>query len=85
MDDTCFCNFIIRNVLNVLKKLTLGGALVDVRKSYQKLFDSAAAMKSEFSDLNDKLFVCRMVSKCYKSIILVMNLFIMMFYYYWLR
>ena len=35
------------------------------RKSYQKLFDSAAAMKSEFSDLNDKLFSCRMVSVIY--------------------
>ena len=38
---------------------------MDVRTTYQKLIESSAAMKSEFSDLNDKLFICRMVGVLY--------------------
>ena len=37
------------------------GARVDVRNSYQKLFDAAVGMKSEYSLLNEKLFLCRKV------------------------
>ncbi len=38
---------------------------MDVRQTYQKLFESSAAMKAEFSDLNDKLFICRKVGFIY--------------------
>jgi hypothetical protein len=34
---------------------------VDVREAYQKLFDSAAAMKSDYSVINEKLYLCRKV------------------------
>ena len=38
---------------------------MDVRATYQKLLESSAAMISKFSDLNDKLFLCRMVGVLY--------------------
>ena len=61
LNEICFlsqkCSERIKEVDSFLE----GGALVDVRNSYQKLYDAAVGMKSEYSLLNEKLFLCRKV------------------------